>query len=145
MESITFNKNEFFQGMEESQEINLSENLKVWTEETLNTEENGIEVKVEDYSSIHKDKILRIETNLYDSWGGVTSCGRISRVRGIVDREAKRWVERKMFEYKNLRWISYGWKYNTARITSGRTPFPNNERWCRGTITTPVFIEFVNK
>ena len=49
-----------------------------------------------------------------------------------------------MFEYKNLRWISYGWKYNTARITSGRTPFPNNERWCRGTITTPVFIEFVN-
>ncbi|MAO17212.1 MAG: hypothetical protein CMH44_10125, partial [Muricauda sp.] len=88
MESITFNKNEFFQGMEESQEINLSENLKEWTEETLNTEENGIEVKVEDYSSIHKDKILRIETNLYDSWGGVTSCGRISRVRGIVDREA---------------------------------------------------------
>ena len=144
MEIKIINESEFFIE-EESNELDLLSEIGGLNKEELNENGNGIEIKSEDYDSFSKDpsKILRIEATLSDSWGGVRSCGDRGRIRGIVDSNAENWVKTQLFENRQLRWIRYGWTYTSARVRNGRHGWPNNGRWCRGTINFPVFIEFV--
>lgn len=91
--------------------------------------------------SIQNSDIVRIEENVYVNWSGVSSCNHRSRIESEVRSALKRWVERKMYEHRNWRWVRYGAKASTVRCSQSRDVWTGVKSCgCRGHI--PFYIEF---
>ena len=91
---------------------------------------------------IAKNEILRIEENVPVYWSGVTGCCSQSRIDSNCDSAYKSWVQKKLYEYRHLRWVRYGHPAARISCSSGRLGWPNDERWCRARTTLECYIEF---
>ena len=84
---------------------------------------------------------LRIEETVYRSWSGVRSCGDSSRIANEVKAAYEGWVAQKLFQYRHLRYKTYGHGEGTVR-TSNSGGGPGSARSCRGSLSLPCYIVF---
>lgn len=87
---------------------------------------------------------LRIEATLKSYWTGVRSCSRVSVLKSNVDIVANRWIKDQLFLHRDLKFVRYGGTYSNGSYHNGRTPFPERKRYCSGSCSFPIFIEFTN-
>lgn len=118
----------------------------MWEDVVLSEEDSSVqgvkEVAADRPANIGAPEILRIEEQLYCSWGGVDNCHVQSRIDREVAGDFRRWVERKMYEFRHLRWLGYGHGGGRVRVRRTRAPWPDNSRSCRGWVTLDCYIEF---
>nr|MBI1230292.1 hypothetical protein [Cytophagales bacterium] len=120
------------------------------TETNLNEEEVKINpddsidefsvFKSEDFKK-SKSTDLRIEETIYRSWSGVRSCGDANRIANEVKVAYEGWVSQKLFEYRHLRYKTYGHGEGSVR-TSNTGGNMGSPRRCRGSLTLPCYIIF---
>lgn len=96
--------------------------------------------KSEDFKKITTTD-LRIEETIYRSWSGVRSCGDSTRINNEVKMAYEGWVSKKLFEYRHLRYKTYGHGEGSVRTSeSGGTM--GSPRRCRGSLALPCYIVF---
>lgn len=118
-------KEDFFE-IEDTEDFNLTEDFGQHAEES------------KDKTFNHTD-ILRIEETVFISWTGVTSCGKAERIRNEIREALKAWANRKMLDYQQYRYISYG--NGTSKVhTYYRSRW--GKRSCKSSTSIPFYIEF---
>ena len=94
-------------------------------------------------TTFQSGQILRIETTLSARWSGVRSCGNFDRLVSKVDQAANAWLKEKFFEHRDLNYYRYGYTYSPGRYSNRSRPWPDNSRYCNGSTSFPIYIEFV--
>ncbi|WP_113635012.1 hypothetical protein [Nubsella zeaxanthinifaciens] len=89
-----------------------------------------------------KGEDLRIEETVYRTWSGVSGCGAESEKTRQVKAAYEGWVSNKLFEYRHLRYKTYGHGEGQIRTSSSQEPWPSNRRSCRGSLQLPCYIIF---
>lgn len=130
--------------IEESGEIVIDNNAAIEGVIGDNTKFENIADEFEGKDLPPSSNILRIEATLSANWSGRRSCSQVSVLRANVDRVSKSWIKEQLFEKKHLKFVRYGGVYANGTYHNGRYPFPNNGRWCNGSCTFPIFIEFTH-
>lgn len=85
---------------------------------------------------------LRIEETVTRTWSGVSSCGDANVKAKQIKDAYEGWVAKKLFEYRHLRYKTYGHGEGTIRVSHSRAPWPDNSRSCRGSLSLPCYIVF---
>ncbi|MDX9906830.1 MAG: hypothetical protein RBS55_09615 [Bacteroidales bacterium] len=121
------------------------ENNETTTEEIIvkandSIDELAIFIKPSDYKAVGQD--LRIEETVYRTWSGVRGCGDSNEIARQVKAAYEGWVARKLFEYRHLKYKSYGHGEGKVRTSSGKRPWPDNSRFCGGSLSLPCYIIF---
>jgi len=121
------------------------ENLEAFfsTESTNDTKTNSIEEKAyeaENRTYDNKD-LLTIKEKVFVGYQGVTNCCNQERVNNEVSSALKKWVEKKLFEYRDLRWVRYGCPPTTIRCVQTRDVITGKRR-CTGRGTINAYIQF---
>lgn len=118
---------EFFENLE-TEELELNENFGSEALESAELDLKAI-------------GILRIDENVKHSWRGVKNCGDKNRINNECRRAMENWAKNKMFEYSEYRWIKYGNKSSSVRVTQRRARL-SGRRSCSASTTIPCYIEF---
>jgi hypothetical protein len=110
-------------------------------EEILFTPLDG-EDKVDNAGALSEkaEEVLRIEEVVGRRWSGVASCGHSDRIQQEAQTALNEWIQKKLFEYRNLRYIRAGSGEGRARWSTNNPPF--GARSCSGSLTMPCYIEF---
>ena len=85
---------------------------------------------------------LRIEETVSRTWSGVSGCGDASEKARQIKAAYEGWVAKKLFEYRHLKYKTYGHGEGQIRTSSSRAPWPDNNRSCRGSLSLPCYIVF---
>lgn len=88
-------------------------------------------------------EVLRIEEDVYASWSGVRGCCSGDTPNNNVRAAFTKWVQKKLYDYRDLRYIDYGHGGGTAHCSTSNSGWPENRTSCRGSATVKAYIEFV--
>jgi hypothetical protein len=85
---------------------------------------------------------LRIEETVNSSWSGVSGCGSAKEIERQVKAAYEGWVQKKLFEYRNLKYKTFGHGEGKVKTHSSHAPWPDNSRKCGGSLSLPCYIVF---
>ncbi|WP_157966122.1 hypothetical protein [Cognataquiflexum aquatile] len=123
------------------------------TDEILNEELIKINSndKIDEFSEFQDSEFhsavatdLRIEETVYRSWSGVRSCGDANRVSNEVRAAYEGWVAEKLFQYRHLRYKTYGHGEGSVRTRNSGGGLGSPRR-CNGSLILPCYIVFQRK
>ncbi len=89
------------------------------------------------------DEVLRIEEDVYARWSGVRGCCTGDTPNNNVKAAFAKWVQKKLYDYRDLRYIRYGHGGGTANCRTTTSGWPDNRTSCTGSATVKAYIEFV--
>ncbi len=91
--------------------------------------------------SLPDSDVVRIEEQVPVSWNGVSSCDHTDRIQAEVNAAFRRWIERKLYEHRDWRYLRAGGKPGQVRCGSHKDPWTGKRSCgCRGAL--PFWIEF---
>lgn len=108
----------------------------------LSTEEGSDTTLNPKLANVDKASIFRVEETLSATFSGVRSCSDSSRALNEAKNRLEGWVQEKLFQYRDLQYLRYGSGEGRHTWSNSTSPWPENRRSCRGSVTFPAFIEF---
>ena len=93
-----------------------------------------------DANNYDAGKILRIEGNATERFGGVRSCGDSDVHQAAAKRALNEWAKNQIFEHRNLKYTRFGHLGGTAQWTN--YTYWDGRRGCSGHVSIKCFIEF---
>jgi hypothetical protein len=87
------------------------------------------------------EEVVIVEENVQVSWSGVSSCDHTDRIQAEVRTHLQRWIEKKLYEHRDWRYLRAGAKASSVRCRSWRDTWTGRRSCgCNGVI--PFWIEF---
>jgi hypothetical protein len=86
-------------------------------------------------------EIVRIEEVVQVGWSGVSSCDHSDRIQAEVRSHLQRWIEKKLYEHRNWRYLRAGAKASSVRCGSWKDPW-TGKRSCGCSGGIPFYIDF---
>ncbi len=85
--------------------------------------------------------IVRVEEIVTVSWHGVSSCDHSDRIQAEVRAALQRWMQAKLYEHRDWRYLRAGAKASTVRCRQWKEPW-SGKRSCGCSGGIPFWIEF---
>ena len=101
------------------------------------------EVRWQAAQAIDDADVVLIEEKVTVSWRGVKSCDHSDRIQSEVRAALQRWMEQKIYEHREWRYLRAGAKAGTVRCRAWKDWDGTRSCGCSGGI--PFYIEFLRR
>lgn len=124
-----------------SNKIKFEDLIEIDTQSEINTAAEIDEVSWFEEPQAADAGIILIEEKVSVGWSGVDSCHHSDRVQAEVRYDLQKWIQKKLFEHRNWRYIRAGAKASRVSCHQWKDPWSGKRSCgCRGAI--PFYIEF---